>query len=153
MFTTSLHGVKDFCQFSRSYISNQAANPFTTSASTSKHYRQGSLMAQAASRRPTSNSTRSLILRCNARIPMKKTMLFPAFKQETRKYGANCWGKIFHEETTPASSIQFPASRSRVHAPESGSLPPGLDPCLQPPASKPNDLSCLRINGNLPLIR
>ncbi|KAF3555212.1 hypothetical protein F2Q69_00012600 [Brassica cretica] len=117
MFTTSLHGVKDFCPFSRSYISNQAENPFTTSASTSKHYRQGSLMAQATSRRPTPNSTRSLILRCNARIPMKKTMLFPAFKQETRKYGANCWGKIFHEETTPASSIQFPASMSRVHAP------------------------------------
>ncbi|WZZ70838.1 hypothetical protein YC2023_082208 [Brassica napus] len=59
---------------------------------------------------------------------------------------SHCWGNIFHEEITPASGFQVPA-------PMSGSLPPGLGPCLQPPASRPSDLSCLRINGNLPLIR
>ncbi|KAF3546827.1 hypothetical protein DY000_02006596 [Brassica cretica] len=46
-----------------------------------------------------------------------------------------CWGKIFHEEITPASGFQVPASRSRVPpsgfqvpAPGSGSLPSGLGP-------------------------
>ncbi|KAF3529140.1 hypothetical protein DY000_02042185 [Brassica cretica] len=38
-----------------------------------------------------------------------------------------------------------------------GSYPPGVGPCLRvlvlPPASRPSDLSCLRINGNLPLTR
>ncbi|KAF2616361.1 hypothetical protein F2Q68_00046762 [Brassica cretica] len=32
----------------------------------------------------------------------------------------------------------------------SGFLPPGLGPCLQPPAFRPSDLSCFRINENLP---
>ncbi|KAF2583528.1 hypothetical protein F2Q68_00004746 [Brassica cretica] len=39
-----------------------------------------------------------------------------------------CWGKIFHEEITPASGFQVPTSRFRVPAPRSGSLPPGLGP-------------------------
>ncbi|KAH0867440.1 hypothetical protein HID58_074462 [Brassica napus] len=43
------------------YISNQAMNSFIPTASTSEHYRQGSLMAHATSRRPTPNSTRNLI--------------------------------------------------------------------------------------------
>ncbi|KAF3514260.1 hypothetical protein F2Q69_00005858 [Brassica cretica] len=75
-----------------------------------------------------------------------------------------CLGKIFHEEITPASGFQVPASRSRVPpsgfqvpAPGSGSLPSGLGPrprvWVLPPASRPSDLSCLRTNGNLPLIR
>ncbi|KAF3488124.1 hypothetical protein F2Q69_00053298 [Brassica cretica] len=34
------------------------------------------------------------------------------------------WGKIFHEEITQASGFQVPASRFRVPASESGSLPP-----------------------------
>ena len=47
--------------------------------------------------------------------------------------------------------LQLPASR--FLPPGSGYLPPGLGPCLHPLASRPSDLSCLRINGNLPLIR
>jgi len=89
----------------------------------------------------------------------------------TKSYEENCWGKIFHEEITPASGFQVPASRFwvsasrfRVHAPRSGSPPPGLGPrprvwvpapgsgsFLQLPASRPSDLSFLRINGNLHL--
>ncbi|WZZ35181.1 hypothetical protein YC2023_018582 [Brassica napus] len=33
--------------------------------------------------------------------------------------------------------LRLPASRFRVPAPGSGSLPPGLGHCLQPPASRP----------------
>ncbi|KAF3515329.1 hypothetical protein F2Q69_00005491 [Brassica cretica] len=57
-------------------------------------------------------------------------------------------------ETAPVSpprQDRLPASRFLPPGP--GSLPPGLGPCLHPPASRPSDLSCLRINGNLPLIR
>ncbi|KAF2570094.1 hypothetical protein F2Q70_00003870 [Brassica cretica] len=41
------------------------------------------------------------------------------------------------EEISPASGFQVPASRPRVPVPGSGSRPPGLGPCLQPPASRP----------------
>jgi len=62
-----------------------------------------------------------------------------------------CWGKIFHEEITPASGFLPPGSGFLF--PGSEFLPPGLGPCLQPPAFRPSYLSCFRINGNLPLIR
>ncbi|KAH0936361.1 hypothetical protein HID58_013478, partial [Brassica napus] len=39
-----------------------------------------------------------------------------------------CWGKIFHEEITPASVFRVPAPRVRVPASGHGSLPPGLGP-------------------------
>ncbi|KAF3528387.1 hypothetical protein DY000_02040949 [Brassica cretica] len=66
---------------------------------------------------------------------------------------ATCLGKIFHEEITPASGFQVPASRFRVPASRFRVPALGSGCCLQLPASRTSDLSCLRINGNLPLIR
>ena len=70
-----------------------------------------------------------------------------------KKGHLRCWEKIFHEEITPAYGFQVLASRFRGRTAGSGSLPPGLGPCLQPPASRQKFLSCLKINGNLLLIR
>ncbi|KAF2584254.1 hypothetical protein F2Q70_00036212 [Brassica cretica] len=58
-----------------------------------------------------------------------------------------------HLQITPASGFQVHASRFRVPASRFRVPALGSGCCLQLPASRPSDLSCLRLNGNLPLIR
>ncbi|KAF3571830.1 hypothetical protein F2Q69_00059540 [Brassica cretica] len=53
-----------------------------------------------------------------------------------------------HYRQVPGSCLQVPGSYLRVWVPA-----PGSGSCLWLPASRSSDLSCLRINGNLPLIR
>ncbi|WZZ89029.1 hypothetical protein YC2023_117608 [Brassica napus] len=102
MSTTCLHGIKDFCPFSRAYISNQAANPFTPSGSTSEHYRQGSLMAHATSQCPTPNSTRNLILRFRVPAPAS------GFQLRLRVPASGFQG--------PASGLGFGDQSSQFHS-------------------------------------
>ncbi|KAF3578416.1 hypothetical protein DY000_02032115 [Brassica cretica] len=65
------------------------------------------------------------------------------------------FNKEFDTMITPASGFLPPGSGFLPSG--SGFLPPGLGPGVRvwvlPPASRPSDLSYLRINGNLPLIR
>ncbi|KAF2552972.1 hypothetical protein F2Q68_00034431 [Brassica cretica] len=59
----------------------------------------------------------------------KSTKRYPATPSWIpRRKHQECWGKIFHEEITPASVFQIRAPRVRVPTSGHRSLPPGLGP-------------------------